>query len=539
MIILVGFVLRLVYFFQVKDVFLFRRPFLDAGFYHRWALEIAGGDWAGVKRGVFSMSPGYSYFLAVIYSLFGGDIKTAIFIQLLLGVACGWMIYLLGKKLISREAGVLGAALFLLYAPEILYESMLLKAGLINVVNTGALLAAAAAANPAGWLLTGFLAGFSAHLRPTELLLIPVFVLWFWRRSPRKALAVLLFSGGLLLALLPVALRNYLVGGEWVWTTSHGGMNLYTGNSPQSRGLYEALPFARPDPAFEQDDFLQEARRRSGRDLTPAQSSRYWYAETWRFIRQEPLREAGLLLKKAIIFFNGYEDPINMDFYLFRKEFGSVLALPLVTFTILMPLAVLGMAQSVPNLLLLGYLIVIFLANVIFFVSAEYRVPAVPVLCIYAGWGVHRAVRDIRERSAKRLILSGTAFLFLVVFVSFDIYTNLLGVPDHKKHVAAKALFNLGLEYQLAGKDDKAIAAYSESIKLHPEDLDTHNNIGVVLARGGRLIEAIVHFKEAAPASRDAASNLRRALLASGRQREAEELLRQAPRAQAPRTADK
>lgn len=518
MIILAGLVLRIVYFLQVKDAFLFQRPYLDAEFYHRWAMEIVQGDWAGVKRGVFSMSPGYSYFLAAIYFLFGIDIKAAVIIQLLLGVACSWMIYLLGRRLISREAGMLGAAIYLLYAPEIFYESLLLKAGLINVVNTGALLAASVA-HPAGWLLAGFLAGFSAHLRPTALLLIPVFVLWLWRRSTRKILIVVLFTGGLLLALLPVALRNYLVGGEWIWTTSHGGMNLYTGNSPESRGLYEALPFARPDPAFEQEDFLHEARRRSGRDLTLAQSSRYWYAETWRFIRQEPFRETGLLLKKAIIFFNGFEDPINMNFYLYRKEFGSVLALPLVTFTILLALAVLGMVRAVPNLLLLGYLSVIFLSNVIFFVSSEYRFPAVPVLCLYAGWGVHRTVRNIRERAAKRLVLSGAAFLFLVAFASFDIYTNLLGVPDHKGRVAAKALFNLGLEYQLAGKNDKALNAYFESISLNPGDVDTHDNIGVVLARDGRLKEAIIHFKKAAPVSRNASINLERALGALGRQR--------------------
>ena len=507
LILLAGFCLRLVFFLQVKDNFLFLRPFLDAKFYHRWAVEVTAGDWAGMTRGVFVMSPGYSYFLAVLYTLFGVGIATAVFVQLLAGVFCGWLIYLLGRRLLSREAGLLGAALYLLYAPELFFESTLLKASLINAVNTGALLAAMLA-HPAGWVLSGFLTGCSAHLRPTALLFFPVITFWLWRRSPRGGLAAAFFTGGLLLALAPVAIRNQLIGGEWVLTTAHGGMNFYTGNSPASRGPYEVLPFARSDPAFEQDDFLREARRLSKLNLTPAQASRYWYAETWRLVRQDPAREAVLLLKKAAMFFNGYEPPINMDFNFFRKQFGSVLALPSLTFTVLLPLAVLGMVRAAPHLLLLGYLTVIFLSNMVFFVSSEYRFPVVPVLSLYAGWGLHCIVRDIRERATKRLFSSGALFLLLLGFTSFDIYTNLLNLPSYKREVTAKSFYNLGVEYQKEGMDEEAIRAYLESVKLNPRDPETRNNLGIALARRGRLTEAIAQLEAAAPGLPGAYNNM-------------------------------
>ena len=536
LILLAGLCVRLVFFLQVRNDFLFQRPFLDAEFYHLWAAEVAAGDWLGINRGVFTMSPGYSYFLGGVYSLFGVDIAAAVLVQLLLGVLCGWLVYRLGAKLLSREAGLIGAALFLLYAPELFFESTLLKAGLINVVNTGALLAATAA-HPAGWLLSGLLTGYSAHLRPTALLLFPVIALWLWRRSPRGGRAAALCAAGLLLALAPVAVRNRVVGGEWVWTTAHGGMNFFTGNSPAGRGPYEALSFARSDPAFEQDDFLQEARRRSGRNLTPAQSSRYWYAETWRTIREDPARAAGLLLKKAAVFFNGYEPPINLDFDFYRRQYGSVLALPLVTYAVLLPLAALGIVRAAPNPLLLGYLAAVFVSNIAFFVSAEYRLPVVPVLCIYAGWGIQRVARDIRERATRRLVASGALVLLLFGVASFDVYAGPLGLPAFKREITAKSLYNLGLEYQRAGRDEEAVAAYRESLGLHPRDAETRNNLGVVLARQGKLEEAVVQFEEAAPGFPDAYGNLARALTLLGRNQEAEERLRQGRQAINPRPA--
>ena len=519
---LAGFVLRLVYFYQIKDAFLFDRPFLDAGFYQRWAIEVASGDWAGAQRGVFAMSPGYAYFLACIYTVFGIHIGAAVFIQLLLGLGCGWMIFLVGRKHLSWEAGLFGAALYLFYSPELFFESSLLKASLINAVNTGALLAASTA-SPAGWALSGILVGYSAHLRPSALLLVPLIALWLRLRPPRGVLATLLFAGGLLAALLPVAARNYLVGGEWVWTTTHGGMNLYSAYNPENRGPYEALRFARTDPAYEQDDFLQEARRRSGRqDLTSAQASRFWYGEAWRFIRDQPVRAASLMAKKALIFFNGYETPINMDYYRYRTEYGSVLSLPLVTFTLLLPLALVGVARAAPNLLLLGYLAVIFASNVVFLGAAEYRFPAVPVLCAYGGWAMHRIVQDIRERSPGKLALSGAGLLILVGLVSFDVYGTLLGMPDFKRDVAAKSLYNSAVEYQAAGRDDQAIALYTESARLHPADAETQNNLGVVLARRGRLEEAITHFESALPGLPQASRNLHHARDVLDRRRQSE-----------------
>lgn len=529
---LAGVVLRIVFLVHVKGEYLFQRPLLDAEYYHRWALEIAAGDWLGASRGLFMMSPGYSYLLAVVYTLFGTTATVVAVVQMLLGVACAWMIFRIGAVHFSRETGLIAAALSLLYAPGIFYESVLLKATLVNALNVGALLAVSAG-HPAGWLLSGLLAGFSAHLRPTALLLVPVLLLWLWRRSPRRILAVSLLAGGVLLALVPVALRNKLVGGEWVWTTAHGGMNFYTGNSPGTRGPYTSPPFARTDAAFEQGDFLREASRRSGAALTPAQSSRYWYAETWRVIRQDPRRAAGLILNKTLIFFNRYEPSINADYESYRREFGSVLSLPLVSLAALLPLALLGLARARPNALLLGYLAVVLVGNVVFFVTSEYRFPAVPVLCVYAGWGVCRLLADIRARASRRLALSAAALLLLVWAVSFDLYGTLLGMPDYERVNGARSAYNLGWVYQEAGRSEAAITAYRDAVRLDPAFAEPHNNLGVLLSGQGRELEAVAEFEKVLALRQgvpEAHRNLGALLARLGRRQEAQQHLQEAQR---------
>jgi len=91
-IVILAVIVRLVYFFQIKDHFLFKQPILDAKYYHTWALEISHGDWLGKSRGVFMMSPGYSYFLAVIYRIFGAHIPLVVFLQFLSGILTGVLV---------------------------------------------------------------------------------------------------------------------------------------------------------------------------------------------------------------------------------------------------------------------------------------------------------------------------------------------------------------------------------------------------------------------------------------------------------------
>ena len=92
--------------------------------------------------------------------------------------------------------------------------------------------------------------------------LLPLLLLWAWPRGGWRPAAALVF--GAALVLLPVALRNLGVGGEFHLTTSQTGPNFYIGNGPQADGGYVALREGRGTPEFERTDATEIAEAASG-----------------------------------------------------------------------------------------------------------------------------------------------------------------------------------------------------------------------------------------------------------------------------------
>ncbi len=459
--------LRVVYYHQIKDDFLFKTPILDAKYYSDWGEEIAKGDLVGAKRGVFMMSPGYSYFLGAVYKICGLKVSAVVVIQFTLGLLTGLIVYVLAKKYFSAAAGLAAMALFLFYGPELFYESVLVKTTLINFTNMLSLLLLVSGAGLEG-LLSGALLGFSAHMRPNALIFAPVAVAWLlWRKEYFKSV---LFAAGVFLILLPVGIRNYKVGKEFVMTTAHGGMNFFTGNSKYCLGPYTPMSFARTDPEVEQGDFQIEANRISGKQLTPAESSTFWYRESFKFITKYPSRWLMLELRKTLIFFNTYEPPINLDYYFFQNVYRSVLSQPLVDFGIILPLAVLGMLVSPANLLLLGYGAVYFASGIIFFVVSEYRFPVVPVFCIYAGSFVIYLGAIYKKKGATlKFFALGAAAVALIYLSNYDIYSSVFNFGNYKRSNMANSYFGLGVTYEGQGLEKDAVNAYEAAVNIMPQ----------------------------------------------------------------------
>jgi tetratricopeptide (TPR) repeat protein len=84
--------------------------------------------------------------------------------------------------------------------------------------------------------------------------------------------------------------------------------------------------------------------------------------------------------------------------------------------------------------------------------------------------------------------------------------------------------YNLGLAFARLGKFDESIKQYQEALRILPDYVEAHNNLGNVLMRAGRTGEAIPHFEAALKIMPDYASahnNLGTALQKSGRTQEA------------------
>lgn len=81
--------------------------------------------------------------------------------------------------------------------------------------------------------------------------------------------------------------------------------------------------------------------------------------------------------------------------------------------------------------------------------------------------------------------------------------------------VATEYYYNSGVDYFNKGNMDEAIDMFTDAISVTPDYMDTHNKLGVALARRGYIDEAIQEFREELrihPDNMDAEKNMKLAL---------------------------
>ncbi|MGH7789511.1 MAG: hypothetical protein ACRERC_21745 [Candidatus Binatia bacterium] len=467
--------LRVAYVLTLRSTPWFDQLVVDPEFYDAWATRIAAGDWMGARP--FYMDPLYPYLLAGLYRLVGRDLLLARLLNVALSAAACALVARLGRLLGGWRVGALAALGFAVYAPEIFYVGEVEKTTL-SVLLTSACLVLWLGASLAARFGAGVALGLAALTRANLLLFAPLCVLLcLWPRAewrarvgglPRAPLHALLFAAGCLLALAPVAWRNHHLSGEWVLTTAQAGQNFYIGNNPYNpSGAYGVLPFVRANPHFEEGDFRAEAERRAGAPLTAAEVSRFWFAEAFRFMREQPAEATGVMLRKAALFWNDFEVSDNQDQYLMERD-SWVLRLPLLGFGLLAPLAVLGALAGWRGnhaVRLLGGFVLIYWATVVgFFIYSRYRIQVVPALLALGGLGVVTLVERVRAGDWAR-VAGGAAVAVVVGWFclhSIDIFSQ------DNEQVVEMRLRHLADAYFQAGQPERAVAALYEAIDACP-----------------------------------------------------------------------
>ena len=405
--------LRVLYVAHAATIPAARYPMVDARAYHERALEILSGGWIG--DGVFYQDPLYPYFLAGVYGLFGGGSAAVLFAQALLDAGTAWLVYRIARWVFDYPTAVIAGGLAATYKLCFYYDVQLLKVALTLFLITWALSLTIRAERRGGraWFAAGASLGLAALTRGNYVLFPPLLLLWIGvanRSAPRRgALAAAWLGLGLATAILPVTLRNYAVGGDWVLITSQAGQNFYIGNHrANDTGRYNAPAFVTANPRYEEANFRAEAERRTGRSMRPSEHSRFWLREALREIGADPGRFGRHAARKAALFLNHYEVPDNQSYYFFREHVTPILKLPLPTYGALLPLAGIGMLLgwrrrgAAPLLLFFASTA---LSVVLFYNFSRYRMPVVPVVIVFAAAGAMGVVRVLRRRDWARAAL--------------------------------------------------------------------------------------------------------------------------------------
>jgi tetratricopeptide (TPR) repeat protein len=525
-----SFILRLIYLLQIKSSPHFYSPTMDPLYHDLWAQSIAQGNWIGDQ--VFFRAPFYPYFVGIIYKLFGHNYFIPRLFQHLIGSFSVILIYFLSRKFFNHKVACLSAfiasiyGIFIYFENELLLDFLLVFFGVLLV-----LLLLRAEENPkkSRFLWAGLISGLFAITRPNILIFIPFVLLWIYLLLKfdlkEKLVYSLFFLLGLILLIIPVTLRNYFVGKDFVLISSQGGINFYVGNNPDADGTSAFLPPFGDD--WEYQDALYEVQKVTNTPPKPSEVSDYYFKKGIDFIIHSPVKFLSLFIKKLYLFWNSFEISNNQDIYFFRRYSALIRILPL-GFWLIGALSLLGIALSLKNwkrfFLPLSFIFSYSFSVLLFFVNSRFRLPVLPFLIIFSSFALIQFYEFTRRGSFKKLFFALILFLLFFFLINSNFYhlskTNFaqayysLGNLYLKKGELQKAKeqyllalkedpylrrahLNLGNIYFRERNYSRAEEEFLEELKLHPRQEKAYNNLSVLSRIKGDFPSAIEQAKEA------------------------------------------
>lgn len=356
--------------------------------------------WAG--RSAFWQDPLYAYLIAGTYAAISPDPRWVYLWQMVLGVGNVLLIYLLARRLFGDAAGVLAAVVALACGPLLIDELVLLRTTCVafaGLMIAWLILRAMEAPHWGRWLTAGIATGAAVLLQSqfqVVAALTALCVLWFGRSAWRGALRnAVVFAGGVVLAMSPLMVRNLAVGLPPLTTPMSGTLALITATE------YGA------GAATWSHDHTAAILESSGGRLGPAFIAA---------LRTHPCVASylELLVDRLLITWHGYEQPNNHNFYQFLEYSGTLRVLPF-TFAIIAPFALIGMFRGFARfrecwplyaLVAMGQLILLLL-----YAFARFRVPLVAAAIPFAAFGALSLIEWAMTARYVRLGVACTSVL--------------------------------------------------------------------------------------------------------------------------------
>ena len=417
--------------------------------------------WVGGKR--FCQDPLYPYLLGLTYKL-SPDVRLVFVWQMLVGVLINVLVYLLARRFFGELPGVLAGLLACLYSPLLHSELILLRETLIVFAAMGVVYLTDTASRRnkfLWWMLSGLTMGLSVLLKSHfALFAIGTFglIALQYRRKPKVLMRSLgAVIAGLLLGLSPLVARNVAVAVPLLSTGSSGGIIFSVLNA------YE--------PSVKQEDFRLTTTARII-EQTGSGSSMIFQA-----VRSHPgpLSYLRLLWWKFSTGWGWYEKPDNANFYYYRLHSSVLRYMPL-TFFILGPLSIVGLALGMRDLHRVRYLYLQVLVNllilVFFFPVARYRLPMAAGLIPFAAMTLVQMLRWAMSAQRRKLLAAAACVVLVGAWTGRALPGNqpIIRAADYK---APYEFYYTPLiaEAMNGGQWQQAADAIAEYLRYEPEFL--------------------------------------------------------------------
>jgi Tfp pilus assembly protein PilF len=328
-----------------------------------------------------------------------------------------------------------------------------------------------------------------------------------WRRAARPWLLVLV---GAALVIGGMGLRNGSVGGKAVPVSANVAA-FYIGHNPEATGLY-AMPSFTSGAGFKDEVWgtRDALARKLGHPLTLAQASSWMVHEGMAYALSHPLDEARLAALKFYYFWNRTESATNLSYYFARDFSGWLRRLPL-DFGWIAPLGLVGIVLQRRRwrehaLLHMGWVTGLMTA-LLFFVSAEYRVIALPALFVFGAsvpvvlWGWlrfwFRRSGDVAAGHALQGTIERNVAGALVCLVAFGVFCNVRDDRLRFQSLRRVDYLNFGVLYKDRGDLTKAETMLRRSLAIDPSYGPAYAAMADLKHKQGKDIEAARYAAEA------------------------------------------
>lgn len=374
-------------------------------------------------RGILTTfrAPLYPAFLALIYRIcgLGARLLAARGVQALLTASLAPLTYLLAGQLGGSERWARLSAfapalwpLLIAFPLGLATENLfipLLTGGILSLLHT------TRHATDGGYLRSGLILGLATLTRSVILGFPFLAGIWLWFQGKRRG--AMLLVAMVLIIVLPWSIRNSLLHGQPTSIETSLGYNLYLGYHPEGDGSFIF------GPSLDLITILDDAERdQVGRQMA------------WEFIRADPARVPGLMLRKLGHLW-GLEDRAFTYFYsnglLGRLPPPAVLAifiLLVLPLPILLPAAILGWLSDIgergwwiPSILLAWYIGV----HMLIMAEERFHLALVPLLAALSARGLTyfpTLQRDLLSGKPRaRVILASAALLMILAMANWGI----------------------------------------------------------------------------------------------------------------------
>ncbi len=357
-----------------------------------WNLASGNGFIDETGKAELTRGPGYPFFLALIYRIFGHSYRYVRSFQVLFSIFTLILIFLLAKDIFGKEAAFSALFIASFYPPFISYNGILYTETIFTfliVLFTYVFLYALKKDRWWIYILLGVISGYAVLLRAEFILVFLSFLVLgvFYSKGDFKKYIYAILT--VLIILAPWTIRNYKVSGRPVFVSSLFGSTLW-----MSSYKGEWLEWHYQDPYYIS----------LTKGLNEPEKDKFLLAEGIKNIKESPLRYLKFCFKRMGRFwiaghsntFYGLRDSLRN--YISAGAYGKAMlkALLLIFNTALVLMGGYGITAALRRLrdkrreiaFLILPIIVITILHFFLYATDRYQVPIMPLIIIFAAFGL-------------------------------------------------------------------------------------------------------------------------------------------------------